>query len=338
MNSSDIARIAKVSRSTVSRVINNYSNVPEETRLKVQAVIDQYGYTPNTSARTLAGKTNNVIGVFLADICEDSSDSKWVGVTSPYNMEMLSYFIKIAKSKGYLTLVYTISDLKECQEMEGYFSTRMLHGGIFLGFPYHTKELEDMSKKGYNVVLIDQLADQDDKKNKVKRVNTDNVAGGFLATEHLIKNGHRKLLHVTGDDRLSSLERERGFIEACKKYNIKDYSIVKGLYRENVAYDEAKKFLEKNQVTGIFVANDIMCLGVFRACGELNLSIPEDISLVGFDHLQWSEWMTLELTSMDVSKESLAASAIDLLLADETRRLCVPSIAEHGTVRQISLP
>lgn len=336
MNSEEIARIAKVSRSTVSRVVNNYSNVPEATRLKVQAVIDQYGYTPNNSARTLAGKTNNILGVFLADIVQNETDSKWVGVNSPYNMEILSHFIQIAKKRGYLTLIDTILDLKECHEMDNYFANRMLHGGIFIGFPYRTKELEEMAKKGYNVVLVDQLSSIDDKKGLIKRTNTDNEMGGFLATEHLIQKGHKKLLHVAGDDRLSSMEREKGFMRAIKQYGVKDYHVISGLYQENVAYEETKKLLERKKITGVFVANDIMALGVIRAIEELGMKVPDDISIVGFDNLQWSEWMELELTSMDVSKETLAESAINLLLSDNMSNVCTPKLVERSSVKDIN--
>lgn len=340
MTSAEIARIANVSRSTVSRVLNQYSNVPEATRQKVQAVIDEYGYTPNHSARILAGKSNNIIGIFLADICADEGDSRWVGVNSPYNMEMLSHFIQRAKKYGYLTLIDTITDLKECEEMESYFSNRMLHGGIFIGFPYRTKALEDMSQKGYNVVLVDQLSDLDDKQNKIKRANTDNELGGFLATDYLIKQGHQKIIHVAGDERLSSFSREKGYKNALKEAGIKENHVIRGFYRENIAYKEVLDYFNAqkkgNYPTAIFVANDIMTLGVKNALEELNLSIPEDISLIGFDNLQWSDWMNLNLTSLDAYKKNLAEYAIDLLLDVKTASLPAPSVVERGSVKKLN--
>lgn len=332
MNSSDIARLANVSRSTVSRVINHYSNVPEETRKKVQAVIDQHGYSPNHSARTLAGKTNNVIGIFLADIPDNEKQGEWLGVTSPYNSELLSHFINIAKSKGYLTLVNTISDVNEFQEMEMYFSNRMLHGAVFLGFPYRTKELEDIAAKGFNVVLIDQLSQEDDPEHSIKRVNTDNFTGGFLATEHLIQHGHKKLLHVAGNHRLSSIERQRGFLAACEKYEITDYSVISGLYCEQTAYEVTKNFLETNQPTGIFAANDIMALGVLRVATEKQLRVPEDISLIGYDNLQRKKFLIQPLSSMYVSKETIANATIELLLSPQKETICTPIVVDLGSV------
>lgn len=336
MKSEEIARLANVSRSTVSRVVNNYPNVPESTRLKVQAVIDEYGYTPNASARTLAGKTNNILGIFLADISERESAGRWMGVKSPYNIEILSHFIEIAKSKGYQTLVNTIDDLDECEEIERYFKNRLLHGGIFIGFPYRTKKLCEMSKKGYNVVLIDQLTDEDEGVHKIKRVNTDNVKGSYLATEYLIENGHRDLLHVSGDSRLSSISRIEGFSQAVKDYNIKNSNVISGMFCENISYDVTKEYLRHHKPTGVFVANDIMALGVIRAIRERGLRIPEDVSIVGYDNLNLWDHMKVDLTSVNVSKRGLAESAIHLLLSDEMYANCTPTIVKRSSVQQLN--
>lgn len=332
MTSEEIARIAKVSRSTVSRVLNHYTNVPEATRLKVQKVIDQYGYTPNHSARILAGKTNHIIGVFLADIYPEEHDSKWVGVHSPYNMEVLSHVIQIAKKKGYLTLIDTISHARDYQDMENQFTNRTLCGGIFIGFPYRTKELEDMAKKGYNVVLVDQLSDLDDKQQEIKRVNTDNVLGGYLATQHLIQQGHVKILHVAGDDRLSSYQREKGFKQAMKEAGIKEQPVVVGAFREDVAYKVTKEYVQHHKITAIFSANDIMAVGIIRGVEELGWKIPQDISLVGFDNLEWSHWTDVGLTTMGISKKELANQGVNLLLNQETSRVCVPTLIPRQSV------
>lgn len=336
MTSAEIARIANVSRSTVSRVINGYSNVPEATRLKVQTVIDEYGYTPNHSARILVGKPNNTIGIFLADITEQESDSQWVGVHSPYNMEMLSHFIQMAKKQGFLTLIDTINDMKECKTMENNLENRALFGGIFIGFPYLTQELYDLGNKGFNVVLVDQLSDQDDEEGKFKRANTNNIQGGYLATKYLIDRGHSNILHISGDNRLSSYQRAQGYVRAMKEANLPDLPLIHGFYRENIAYSETKKYLQAQEApTAIFVANDIMALGVLRALGELGLRVPEDISLIGFDNLQWGDWMHLNLTTMDISKKNLAQQAIQLLLGQELSPLASPEVIEKGSVRDL---
>ena len=315
MNSTEIAKLANVSRSTVSRVINNYKNVPIETREKVQAVIAKYGYTPNVSARTLAGKSNNIIGLFLADIDIHNSNGKYIGATSPYNAELLSHIIDSCKNRGYLTLVYTISDMKECQEMEQYFINRMIFGGIFVGFPYRTQEVELLAKKEHNIVLIDQLSIESDLKKEFKLVNSNDAEGGYLATKHLIEQGHTKIVYVDGDYRLSAIERKNGFLKAMTEANIlvKDKDILKGEYREDIAYKVMKKYLEKECPTAVFVANDIMALGVVRAIQEKGLSIPEEISVIGYDGLVASAWNQLNLTTMKVDLSEVAERSVAML-------------------------
>lgn len=339
MKSADIAKLANVSRATVSRVINNYDNVPEETRKKVQKVIDEYGYTPNQAARRLVGKTSNIIGIFLADFnqLDTVSNSKWVGLNSPYNVDILTHLITICKQEGYLTLVNIINSPCECKDMEVHFSNRMLFGGIFVGFPYCTYELENLAKKNYNIVLVDQMLDTDDKENKIKRVNTDNFEGGILATKYLMENGHTNILHVTGDDRLSSIERLRGFQTATyDNSNIKANMII-GKYREDIAYERTKEYLKKDIPTAIFIANDVMALGVIRAINEAGLSIPDDISIISFDDLNSSEWVNLNLTTVNAPRKEVAQNCVDLLLSNEISNTLLPTLIPRSTVKNLTV-
>lgn len=344
MKSADIAKLANVSRATVSRVINNYDNVPEETRKKVQAVIDKYDYKPNQAARALVGKANNIIGIFLADFDQKDtvSTSKWVGLNSPYNIDILTHLISICKDNGYLTLVNIINSANECNDMEVHFTNKLLFGGVFIGFPYCTNELETLAKKDYNIVLVDTMLDSDDKQNKIKRVNTDNFEGGALATEYLIENGHTNILHITGDDRLSSIERLRGFQETTTEYPQVNADIIVGKYREDIAYEQMKEYLKKEKekppsrkTTGIFIANDIMTLGVIRAIKEVGLNIPEDISIISFDDLNSSEWVNLNLTTVNAPRKEVAQNCIDLLLSNKISNTLLPTLIPRSTVKKI---
>ncbi len=339
MNSEEIAKIANVSRSTVSRVVNNYKNVPKETREKIQKIIDEYGYAPNASARTLAGKANNIIGLFIADFNSEESNGKWIGANSPYNMELIQKVIVSCKRRGYLTLVYTIDNPEECTKMQQYFTNRMIYGGIFVGFPYHTKELIRLSENGNNIVLIDQLKQEEDVNQCLKLVNSDNIQGGYLATKYLIEKGHRKIAHIAGDGRLSSIERQMGFENAMKKSNISinPNFIAQGKYREDIAYEVTKNMLSKEVPTAIFVANDIMAYGVMRAIREKNLIVAQDISLIGYDNLDGAEWMDLKLTSISIDLGTLAERSVAALFRNESYiyESCSPSLIEKSSVSKI---
>ncbi len=340
VNSEEIAKIARVSRSTVSRVINNYPNVLPQTREKIQKIIDEYGYSPNISARTLAGKANNIIGIFIADINRTMGDNTWIGINSPYNIELMAGVIASCKKRGYLTLVDTIENLDECKQMRHYFQNRMLFGGIFVGFPYRTKELERLADE-HNIVLIDQLSFGDDEEGKYKIVNTNDIKGGYIATKYLIERGHTQIAHVSGDFRLSSLEREKGYLEALQEagLKVKNDFVVKGHFREDVAYSETKALLEKARPTAIFVANDIMALGVARAILEKGLKIPDDISIIGFDNIKQAEWLNLELTTVSADLKEIAEESVKQLFENSTEKshkICDVNVIERKTVKDFN--
>ncbi len=337
INTEQIAILANVSRSTVSRVLNNYSNVPEETRLKVQAVIKEHGYTPNHFARSLAGAPSNIVGIYIADLNIDNNSSEWVGINSPYNMELLSNLIKLLKTKGYTALVNVITDPKEFVTLKEAFETRMIYGGIFTGFPYNTKEISDIAKK-YNAVSIDQFSKSDYENSDMKVVNCDNFTGGYNATKYLIENGHTDILYVGGDNRLSSIEREKGYLKAMADFGISKTQVIYGMFKEDVSYFNTNQYLKNNKPTAIFAANDIISLGVIRACEENGYSVPEDISLIGFDNLKVASWLNLSITSLEVPLEDIAKSCIKLLFGDTAEDIIhTPMLIEKSTVKKFKL-
>lgn len=347
MNSEEIAKLANVSRSTVSRVINNYKNVPESTRKKVQEIIDKYGYTPNASARVLAGKTNNMIGVFIGDIGVEISNDSWPGTTSPYNAELIVRIIQNCKRKGYMVLVDTITKKSECCQIEDFFKNRMLFGGVFVGFPYKFKEIEDIAQKNYNVVLIDQIQSKDDKEEKLNIINCDNFLGGYLATKYLLEMGHRDIIHIKGDNRLSSIERKDGYMAAMKEagLRVKKDMIINGEYTEERAYISMKNYLEKRIPTAIFSASDTMALGAYRAMKEKKLKVPEDISIVGFDNLRLWENMSIEdsnfltsLTSMEIDMKELVDDTVTFLFEQDKKhhKICIPKLIKKKSVIRLN--
>lgn len=337
MNSEEIAKLANVSRSTVSRVINNYKNVPPATKEKVMKVIEKYGYTPNISARTLSGKCSNIIGLFIADIDHSKSEGKWIGVNSPYNMEVISGVIQSCKRRGYLTLVYTVSNLNECYDMKQYFENRMLYGGIFIGFPYHTRELEELAAEGHNIVLIDQLTKQEGSDKKIKIVNTDNELGGYIATKYLIEQGHKVIGHIKGDYRLSSLERAKGYKRALEEAGIRydKNLVISGEFREDIAYEETRKLYEEYHPTALFVANDIMAIGTARALSDMGISMPDDVSIVGFDNLDGSLWTQFNFTTMYTDLAELSELSVGELFEKKVAfKSCTPQLIERLSVRK----
>ncbi len=111
----------------------------------------------------------------------------------------------------------------------------------------------------------------------------------------------------------------------------------KGYYSEHSAYKQAKSLLSEQQPTAIFVANDIMALGVIRACEELGISIPRDVSIVGYDNLEAADWLNLQLTTVSVDLEELAENSVRMILEDDVgaHAICKPFLIERGSVSSI---
>lgn len=247
-------------------------------------------------------------------------------------MNLLSTIINILKNYNHIALVNIITDVKEYKDIEYYFLNRIVAGGIFVGFPYKTIELEKLAQK-YNVVLIDQLESSDETKD-LKLVNSDNYLGGYIATKYLIEKGHLNILHIAGDNRLSSVQREMGYKMAMEEFNLESI-IIYGMYREDVSYKITKEYLQTYKPSAIFVANDIMAIGVTKALHELQLKIPDDISIIGFDNLNLAKWYNFDLTTMSVSIKDIGKSSVELLFEEKIKhKICMANLVEGSSVTQ----
>ena len=299
MNSTEIAKLAGVSRSTVSRVINNYSNVPEETKEKVLEVINKYNYVPHASARMLAGKKNKTLGLFLIDQKPETKSSKVF--VSDYFSKITSAVVDLANKYSYNVLVAIVGKNKDFKNVRELFYNRTISAGIFVGAKNDHPEIIDLINQGFKIAIMDQdVKDSKDPFNKCIVVNADSYSGAYDSTVYLIKLGHKKIAHITGDfTSNSSIKRLEGYKNALidNNINVKNSYIIKGLFTEESGYSCTKKIFLKENPTAIIVDNDTMCLGVMRALGELNLKIPEDVSIIGFDDIEISKYITPPLTT-----------------------------------------
>lgn len=317
MNSNDIAKIAGVSRSTVSRVINNYSNVPEDTRQKVLKVIKEYNYVPHASARMLAGYKNRIIGLFIIDIVKRIGGTKNRITKSPYYLEFTSSVIEAASQKGYKVLVHIIHDESRYEEIKECFYNKTISGGIFIGENNDDLEIKRIIQDGYKVVLVDQDINLYNNDNKCVIVNSDNYSGAYNATNYLISLNHSKIAHITGDiKKFSSIQRLEGYKKSLQDSNIeiRDEFIIFSEFIEEGGYNSAKKILSmEDRPTAIFAANDKIAIGAIKAIKEYGLKVPDDISIIGFDNIEESKYLETPLTTMQmelIEMAELAANSI----------------------------
>lgn len=299
INSTEIAKIAGVSRSTVSRVINNYPNVPEKTRKKVMKIIQQYNYYPNLSAQVLAGKRTSTLGLFMIERGQVSADS--------LSNLLITSIIESASSLGYYVLTNIIRDTnhpKTIESIKEVFFQRRVDGGIFIGANNYEPLIEELIKEGFFIGIVDQELPGANEPNRIVS-NFDNEQGARKAVEYLANIGHRKIGVINGNmNRIAGPQKYQGYLKALKKFGIpvnEDW-ILDGDFSKQSGYEAIKELLEKDIAlpTAFFAANDSTAFGAIQAFKEHEIRIPDDISIIGFDDHMLSEHMSPTLTTMRV--------------------------------------
>jgi LacI family transcriptional regulator len=297
IKSDEIARLAGVSRSTVSRVINNYSNVPTETYDKVMKVIQQHNYFPSVSAQVLAGKRVRTIGLFLIEPGHVSSDI--------LTTQLLVSVIEKASELGYYTLTHIIRDTKDTvtvKSVKEIFFQNRIDGGVFIGGAISEPLIEELNAEGFIVGAVDQHPDP--QPNRVV-ANFNNISGMKQAVAYLAGLGHTRIGVINGDmKRLSGQTKYEGFKKAmlmCDLYVNPEW-VLPGDFHERSGYDAIHTLLHNtNELpTAIIAANDSVAFGAINALKEHGLKVPEDMSIIGFDDHALSEKHHPALTTIRV--------------------------------------
>ena len=327
VDSVKVAEIAGVSRSTVSRVVNNYSNVPEETRLKVLKVIDELGYIPNTSAQVLAGKKSKTIGLFIYGDNNDKTKILDSGLSFGYYLDLINRVLKESLKYEYQLLVDVLND-SDFYKIESAFKNRSIAGSIMVGFKEGDKKLESLLKKYSPQVLVDYSKEQKYFDKDIFYINTKDFEGAKEATKHLISLGKKDILHISGDStKLSGKERENGYVAAMIENSLEP-RVFKGEYSDITTKSVIENILNENvKFDAIFSANDNMAYVIKDALDNRNL---KDIEIIGFDNLR----NTIPLGIMSVSPDlnGLAKKAVSFLLGDFDEKI---EIVETNLIRDI---
>ncbi|QJD87712.1 LacI family DNA-binding transcriptional regulator [Cohnella herbarum] len=317
MKSEEIARIAGVSRSTVSRVINNYSNVPAETRDKVMKVIRDYNYFPSVSAQVLAGKPVRTLGLFLIEPGNVSSDSLT-------NMLLVSV-IENASELGYYILTNIIRDITNTDTVSSVkemFIQNRIDGGIFIGAAIREPLIDELTAEGYIVGVFDQRQLEYSQPNRIV-ANFNNDSGMKQSLAYLTGLGHTRIGVINGDmKRLSGQTKYEGFQKAMRMCNldINPDWVLPGDFHERGGYVAMNTLLNKTSdlPTAIIAANDSVAFGAIRAIKEHGMNVPEDMSIIGFDDHLLSEKYHPALTTIRIDfNEMLRKLTTDVIVKIE---------------------
>lgn len=314
-----IASKAKVSIATVSRVLNNDDKVTEETKKKVLQISNELNYKPNLIARNFAKKTSNAIGLILPEISDE------------FFTDIIRGVDEVTYTNGYYTMVASSHKNRTISDSISAFAQTGLVGGIILLISSMTEDLKNIiNQTRIPVVIIGGGKES----SEFDTVAIDNYQGAFEATEYLIKKKKfTRIAHITGpDENYDAYLRKKGFIDACKKNGITiDKSfIVNGNYTIDSGYHgfiQLYGLQEKPQA--IFAANDMMALGCYDAANYFNIKIPNEISIIGFDDIFISKYVTPGLTTVRVQIDEVGKEAAKLLL----ERLNKPNGKAHSLIK-----
>jgi LacI family transcriptional regulator len=298
----DVARTAGVSVSTVSRVLNGKDDVSEETIEKVQSVIHDLDYASSLAARGMRSHRTNVIGLILPDVASSFVHEIMRGVNRA-----------IAKLDKDLIIFTSGSWDKENIAQHDRSYVALLNGGITDGVIVVTPTATDF-KTHAPMVIIDPNNETPD----IPAVTCTNREGALAATNYLIGLGHRRIGYITGRLNLvSANQRLQGYKDGLVAAGIpvNEELIEIGDFTTEIAVHCARKlFSLADRPTAIFAANDMSAMGVYQAAKETCLRIPEDISVIGFDNLRDSSFLTPPLTTVDQFIEDIGTIATQMLV------------------------
>lgn len=308
---SDVAKRAKVSKSTVSHVINETRFVGDETKQRVLDAIEELGYRPNRVAQSLTTNRTHTIGIIVSD------------VTNHFFGELIRSIENTLETSDYSLIVCnTDEQLEREQHYLNLLMSQHVDGIIAAATSQYWHELEMTFLKYVPVVFLDRkFGELDD----YPYVGANNYQGTYIATEHLVNHGHQHIGLIAGFQRLSSMrERLQGFKDALIDHdlNIRDEWIAFSKLDVGEGYQAAKQILTATpRPTALVINNNFLNLGTLKAVNELGLRVPKDIALVGFDDHPWAEVSCPPLTVVRQPVHELgqlAAKMILKLLNDES--------------------
>jgi DNA-binding LacI/PurR family transcriptional regulator len=304
-NMKDIAQMADVSLGTVSHVLNGSARVREPLRVRVLEAVTALGYQPSQLARGLRRDKTNMIGMIIPDL------------TNPFFPAVVRGAEDVAFSNGY-RLVLCNTDNDHSKEVVHLNELRTYLPAGLIVIPSHfsdlTAQAEFYRKAGTAVVCVDRLP----KHWSGDSVTADSEQGAYAATRYLLKIGHRKCAAIVGPQHLTNAQqRLAGFKRALRQSRIQ----VNPEYIQETSFDKqggySKALLLVRMIprpTVIFAGNDLIALGALRAIHDARLRCPEDISVMGFDDLDFAEMINPSLSTVSQPGYQLGAAAARLLL------------------------
>lgn len=303
----DIAKIAGVSASTVSRVANNKPGIKEETRQQIQALLDQYDYRPNETARGLVNQSSRMIGILITDIRYE------------HHVDIAYHIEKEMERHGYCSLILNtgLSDEKKAQAIT-VLSQRRVDGAILVGSTFQcdaVKQALASRMEGKPVVITNGYLDLPN----VKGVLVNEKEGIEDCVYLMAKKGHKKLAFVLPNRTPSNLSKEKGFVSGMEALGFSRDKL--WIYSAPTTLEDGRRIteqilLEHPDVEGIIYGEDLSAVSGIRTLLDKNIPVPEQVAVIGVDNSRYCDICYPRLTSLNNKMVEMSFEAARILLDD----------------------
>ncbi len=332
----DIAAEAGVSITTVSNVVHNRSSrVSPELVQTIRSIIEREHYVPSMTARTLVNDESHIIGVITHMTPQNVGST----MSDPFLGTFVEGIESRTREEGYFLMIRSVESVEELESLRRSWK---LSGVILTGI-FADEFFEGVRKLDIPFVLIDSYLDAPD----VFNIGLEDELGGYIATKHLLENGHRVIAFASPSIRESGVVEKRlnGYKRALKEYNVKfDPKLI---FTQEIFVEEGKKLghilAEKPEITGIFASADILAAGIMTGLREKGVSVPQDKSIVGFDDNYLCRLTNPCLTTIHQDTGQKGFLAVDMLLSQlkheevKERSIILPiKLIERESVRNLN--
>lgn len=301
-NIRDVAKVAGVSYQTVSRVLNDSPSIRQATRAKVLEAIDELGYRPNQAARALVTSRSRTIGVLSA-------------MTAHYGPTTAINAIEVAAREAGYRLTITNSQSSEYASIKSsldHLLSQSIEALVVIAPQVRIYEaIQDLS------ISVPFVAIESTGRDIGHSLSVDQVAGARLATRHLIELGHSEILHISGpQDWIEAEARMQGYLLELSDAELRTRAPILGDWSASFGYYAGLELLRFLDFTAVFAGNDQMALGLLHACRDMGISVPGDLSIVGFDDIPEAAHFAPPLTTVRQNFAEMGRRAIGILLGE----------------------
>ncbi len=302
----DIARAAGVSHSTVSRALSNSPLVKPETKARIQRLAREMGYSPDARARSLVMGQTRTVGVVVTTISDPFAAQVVQGIENTAHEH--GYTVLLCSSNADPEREMTAVETLRSKRVDAVIVTSSRVGALYQ---------EHLERIGVPIVLINNHSEYGGR--YTYSISVDNQHGGYLATRHLIRLGHRRIAYVSRPaDHRSNLDRQAGYGQALVEAGIPlDLAlVVTGNGRVDGGEQALPQLMALQDVpTAVFCYNDLTAIGMLRAAQAVGLAIPQDLAVVGFDDISWASYVCPPLTTIAQPKTEMGQQAMQMALS-----------------------